>query len=403
MINKTKVPEFGNLSGIKVVNSSTSFAGPIAAGLMAEWGADVIWLENQSGMDIVRYTNSGQQEHRNQRSICMDIKSSEGREALLKLLKDTDILIESSKGGTWEKMGLTDEVLWSANPALVICHISGYGQTGLDKYVKRPSYDGVIQAFGCYIHMNGFADRPGVPAYPATADMLSALMTLGSSLAALNKAKETGVGDSIDMAQFEVLTRMDANFNAEWQNFGSLKNREGNRSDRFAGFGLYGCKDGIDIYTQIFNAGVVRPALKLLGLANQEGFDKPVAFYELGTPEGDIFEKAIVDFCISHPAEEVEDMFNENNIPCSRVMDFSMVENHPQYEARNVFTEWEKIDGEKHKGVNVIPKFKNRPGQIWRGMPIQGMDNSDVLDDLGYSEEEINQLYENKVLAKKDK
>ena len=93
---------------------------------------------------------------------------------------------------------------------------------------------------------------------------------------------------------------------------------------------------------------------------------------------------------------------SEINVPCSVVMNYEMMENHPHYLARNTWIEWETVDGRTVKGVTSVPRFKNRPSQIWRGCPSQGMDNEDILSEVGFTEDEIMKLYEVKVLRKSD-
>ena len=160
-MRKNEMPEFGLLSGLKVVHASSVVAGPIAAELMAENGADVIWIESKRALDTNRGKGGmgAESERRNMRNISFDIPTDEGKKILRALLEDADVFIESSKGGQYARWGLTDDVLWSWNPKLVIAHFSGYGQTGDPDYVSRGCYDPVCQAFSCLMHLNGFADR----------------------------------------------------------------------------------------------------------------------------------------------------------------------------------------------------------------------------------------------------
>ena len=131
-------PKFGNLQNLKVLNAGAVIAAPFVCELFAEQGADVIELESTVAPDMYRmYGDAWSVDRRNQRMITLNIPSPEGKEILLQMVKWADVLVESSKGGTWEKWGLTDEVLWEANPALVILHISGFGNWGDPDYVRR--------------------------------------------------------------------------------------------------------------------------------------------------------------------------------------------------------------------------------------------------------------------------
>jgi L-carnitine CoA-transferase len=156
MSKATNVPAFGNLQGLKVVYSAVEIAGPVAAQVMAEWGADVTWIENTFNGDSMRDTTYVKElERRNQRSLSLDIFSEEGKEVLLNLIETADIFIESSKGPAFAKRGITDELLWKHNKSLVIVHISGYGHYGDMDRVNRAAYDQTAQAFSGYLSQNG--------------------------------------------------------------------------------------------------------------------------------------------------------------------------------------------------------------------------------------------------------
>ena len=133
-------PKFGNLQNLKVLNAGAVIAAPFVCELFAEQGADVIELESTVAPDMYRmYGDAWSVDRRNQRMITLNIPSPEGKEILLQMVKWADVLVESSKGGPWEKWGLTDEVLWEANPALVILHISGATRTTCARRRSTPS------------------------------------------------------------------------------------------------------------------------------------------------------------------------------------------------------------------------------------------------------------------------
>ncbi len=399
---KTRIPKFGVLEGLKVLHSTQSIAGPFGAALMADWGADVIWIENPKGVDVLRWMKYlVEQDRRNQRSISLDICSPEGREVFLELIKDAHIFIETHKGGQCKKWHLTDEVLWEHNPALVIVHISGFGQDGDPEYVKRPSFDPIAQAFSGLMVLNGFSDRPPIPAQNVVADFYTALFAVGAALAAFIKAQQTGQGESIDIAQYECIARCQAGWPASYANTGFQRQREGANSAEVAGWGTYSCKDK-DLYLVVASAGVLKAAIPELGLEyGSELFPKGIANVLRNTPAEELFEEKLKAYLSTRTAEEVDKRFSSIGIPCSIIMDYEQMLNHPHYIAREVFTEWDALDGNKLKGINVFPRFKNNPGQIWRGAPSTGFDNEDVLSGLGLSDEDIKMLYEKKVIEKR--
>lgn len=401
------IPAFGLLSGLRVVMIGLSVAAPFAGELYAEHGADVIWIENPKVVDSARTSRKGgawQQDRRNMRSLAMNYRTAEGREAFLKLLEKTDVLIEASVGGSFEKAGYSDQVLWERNPGLIIAHISGYGQTGLPEYVHRASFDPIAQAFGCAMRMNGVDGIPSIPAMPFPGDYTAAFYAFGMSLAALYKRQQTGKGESIDIAQFELMMRIQSNYPTDYLRYGLDYIKEGPHSRICAGYGTYKCMDGEEIYTLFLGSGAVERGLAILGLEyGSEDFPAGSSLVPVNTPSGDKLEAALEAYVSTHTAEEVETAFCAARVPCSRLMDYEQAKTNPQYLARKVFTTWTAADGKTQiPGVNVMPKLKNNPGQIWRGAPNVGMDNEDILSELGYAPQEIQSMYQAGLLDRKE-
>lgn len=401
------VPAFGPLAGVRVVSCGSAIAGPFAAQLMGEWGADVIWIENPKVPEMLRADSAGakglsaEMERRNQRTIALDLREKRGQEVFLALLTDADILVENSKGGQFERMGLSDTVLWDANPSLVIAHVSGFGQSGEPEAVGRPAYDAIAQAFGCYMQLNGPTEGPPIPASPIPGDYLTALFAASSSLAALLRARSTGEGESIDIAMFEVLLRAGGASPTEYLNLGIKPLRRGGGHARAVGIGLYACKDGVDIYVVMHGAGILQRGLAIMGLDDPVLFPPDLHYVAKESPEGARVQAAMVDYCKSRNALEVEQAFSAAGIPCSRVYTYDIAEDDPHYKARGVFKNWESVSGATLRGVKVVPDFKRRPGQVWRGAPTIGMDNEAILKEAGFDDESIRKLYEAKLIAKR--
>lgn len=208
------IPSFGTLQGVKVVFSATSVAGPFAASMYADHGADVIWLEHVSNLPIDRTGTTDlkkkpfwlEQDRRNMRSMKLDFKSPEGREILCKLLADTDIFLEASKGGAFFRV-LTDEQIWEINPRCTILHLNGFGLTGLPEYVERASYDTIAQAYGGMIYANSSEGTAPSGVVPYIADYYSGWACFSAGLMGYIKALKTGKGDSVDIAQVESMIR----------------------------------------------------------------------------------------------------------------------------------------------------------------------------------------------------
>ena len=396
------IPAFGNLQGLKVVYSAVEIAGPVAAEIMAEWGADVTWIENTFTGDSMRDTTYVKElERRNQRSLSLNIFSDEGKEVFFKLIKDADIFIESSKGPAFAKRGITDELLWEHNPSLVIVHVSGYGHYGVEERVNRAAYDQTAQAFSGYLSQNGTEEQPMI-ASPYTGDYFTSLMVVSSSLAALHKAQKTGIGESIDVAMYEVMLRMGAYYMMDYLNEGIRYPRAGARHQNLCGIGVYKCKDGF-LSLCLYGAKQNQAILERIGLGylwGTEEYPEGTSALWLDGPKAELIEQKLEEYLLTQPVADVEKDFSDNKIAANKVMTFDEIVEHPHFLAREAFVEWETMEGDKVKGPNIFPKFKNNPGQIWRPMPTLGMDTEDILNNLGYSSEKIQELTEKGIIKK---
>lgn len=401
----SEMPVFGNMQGVRVVGTGTSIAGPVACSLFAEQGADVIQIESTKAKDMVRSIGDiWSAEHRNNRTIALNIRSQEGEDVLRRLLKETDILIEGSKGGTWDRWGLSDEVLWEIKPDLVIVHISGYGQTGDPEYVNRGSYDPIGQAFSGFMVVQGEpAPRPPVPVKPYTCDYITAVFASWSAAVALFRARQTGKGESVDVAQYEVMVRIQADYLTNGLNYGIQAPRMGIYGNSVCALpNVQICGDGNYVMTAIGGVSNFVKLEKLLGLEGDPDFAEPHAVINKSDgPRAEKIVEAMNKYCMARTAEQVNDEFNALKLPCSVIMTYEMMKKNSHYLARGTFTTWHDDNKDKDlMGVNCIPFFKNNPSQIFRGGPVYGADNEDILGELGYSEAEIADMYSKEVIKK---
>lgn len=403
MAKSSDIPRFGPLQGVRVVHCSQSIAGPFAASLMADLGADVIWIESAVGQDVSRIAPgmAAQLDRRNMRTVCANVNTPEGKTLLLALLKQTDIFLEASRPGQLDHWGLSDEVLWQTNPALVITHVSGFGQFGDADFVRRASYDPIAQAFSGLMYMNGLPLRRSAPAEVSVTDYYTGYMAAMASLAAYISACRTGTGESIDVSQYESALRCQSGWPLDEWNDTSRRFMQGKGNNSNVGFNAYTCADGEEIYMVIIGPALLKKLMDLLGLPYRQGvFADCVNNVKEGTPAGDILEQAIVDFCARRSSEEAEAAFIAAGLPCSRILRHDQMLSHPHFAARESITRWPRVGGGEITGQNITPKLKNNPGRIWRGCPSVGMDNEDVLGELGYSASQIGELYEKGILKK---
>jgi len=393
-VKNSAIPQFGNLHGVRVITTGTNIAGPVAATFFAEQGAEVIHIESTQAPDMLRRMGKAwSMDHRNGRSISLNIPSPEGKEIFLRMLSNADVLIEASKGGSYEKWRLTDEVLWQVNPKLIIAHVSGFGQIGDQEYVSRPSFDPIGQAFSGFAAINGMAEPdPPYAAKPYTCDYISALFTAWGVCAALYNTARTGKGESIDLAQYETMVRIQADYLMGGVNDGVQPPRTGIYGNTLQAVpNTQRCSDGKYVLTAFGGVGVMRSLEKLLGLGDDPDFAEPhPSVQKKDLSRAPKFIAAIEEFFFTHTAEEACLLMDESGVPCSPVMTYDMMLAHPHYIARETITEWyDPMSDSQIKGCNCVPRFKKNPSQIYRGGAAYGADTEDILHELGYDAKDI--------------
>lgn len=402
-MKRSELPQFGNMKGIRVITTGTNIAGPVAATFLAEQGAEVTHIESSKAPDMLRRMGRAwAQDHRNGRAMALNIPSPAGREIFLRMLSESDILIEASKGGSFDKWGLTDEVLWAANPRLVIAHVSGFGQTGDPAYIGRPSFDPIGQAFGGFAAVNGMPEpQPPYAAKPYTCDYVSALFTAMSVTMALFNAARTGKGESIDLAQYETMVRIQADYLMGGVNDGVQPPRTGVRGNTLqAVANMQQASDGKWVMTAFGGVGVMKNLERVIGLGDDPAFAEPHPSVQLRDADrAPKFIAAIGEFFASHTAREVCEIFDEAGVPCSPVMTYGDMLTNPQYVARETITQWDDpVSGGQIKGCCCVPRFRNSPSRIFRGGAAYGADTADILAELGYSDGEAEAFYGNDIV-----
>lgn len=398
--------QFGPLQGVRILSTGTIMAEPVAAGLAAEMGAEVIHIERPKAGEDWRHAefpivapdgelvaSSWVQDHRNMYHTTLDFSTPEGRDIFLQLVRRADIWMESSKARTYDKWGLDDATVLAENPAIVICHVSGYGQDGDPEYVARASYDFTAQAFGGMMNLIGNPEPdPPTRAVPWTADYITALFCMWSSLAAYIHAQRTGQGQVIDLAQFEAIHRILSGTMVAYHELGLVRERAGNKAGNAQPWDTFQAKDGWVVIAAV-GPTVYSRVCRVLDLDPEE--EKWVtARREVNSPEGIEFDAVLRGWVEDRTVDEVVKIFNEAQVGCSRIMNAEEMAENPHYRARGVHAEWEDQQlGRSIKGVGIIPKFSETPGKIWRGSVAPGYDNDLVYGELlGMDAETLHEL-----------
>jgi len=400
------VPSFGPLTGLRVLESARYVAGPWAATYLGEFGARVVHVEGppfappyadptrrlvpllsgSSPMDQV--SESWVQYARNKLSVGLDARRPEGRAVFLDLARDSDIWIESSRPGTYDRLGLSDAKVWEANPRLTIVHVSGNGQSGDPSRVASPSYDLTAQALSGFLSLQGRPDpEPPMRSGTALNDTVTGLAAATAGLMGYFHAQRTGRGQSVDVAQYEVFFVLLENLAIDYFMRGVVRGRHGTGHARLHPYDVHAASDGwvvVAAPTPSSWAGLKT----MIGFA---GTEYDVSEYRLSHRE--VVDRAIAEFCRTRTRAELERLGREHDVAITRVFDIADIAGDPHYRERKMFLEWDDPVAGRVKGAGVAPKFSATPGGVWRGAPWLGQDNDRVLGELlGYSHDRIDAL-----------
>jgi len=398
------IPPFGPLTGVTVLDSARFVAGPWASTYLGEFGAQVIHVEGPpfappyadptrtlppvlpEGVPVEStVSESWVQYSRNKLSVGLDVRQPDGRAVFLDLARGADIWIESSRPGTYDRLGLADADLWTVNPRLTIAHVSGYGRSGDPDRIDRPSYDLIGQAFSGYLSLQGRPDPdPPMRAGTALNDTVTGLATGAATLMGYIHAQRTGVGQAIDVAQYEVFFTLLENLALDYFARGVVRGRHGTAHARLHPYDVHRAADGWVV--------VAAPTDESLrGLQRLVGNDDP-RWLDRGwrLAHRDEVDRVVAAFCAPRTAADLERTGRSHDVAISRVYDMAAIAGDPHFAARGMFTEWTDPVAGPVKGASVAPRFEATPGGVWRGAPWLGQDNERVLIDwLGYPRERV--------------
>ncbi len=390
---------FGPLAGLKVIELGQLIAGPFAGKTLGDFGAEVIKIEppateGKPGGDplrLWRMLHNGtsvwwQVQSRNKKSVALDLKDPESRDIVRRLIDEADIVVENFKPGVMEAWGLGYEELARRNPGLILCRISGYGQTG--PYRELPGFAAVAEAMGGLRHLTAEPGRVPVRCGVSIGDTLASLHGVIGILMALQHRHATvsaqapkGVGQVVDVALYESVFNCMESLLPEYSAFGAVREPGGSALPGIAPSNSYACVDGWvlvagngdSIYRRLMHA-IDRDDL---GLAP-----------DLATNTGRVARVQEIDGAIgawtqSRRVDEVLVTLQAAQVPVGRVYTAKDIAEDPHYRARGMIERITTADGLSLDVPGVVPKLSLTPGRIGRLAPALGQDTDAVLQGIG--------------------
>jgi len=375
------------LDGLHIISMAEQYPGPYCTLLLADMGADVVLVERPRVGDPSRGPG-GMSDffaalNRNKRSVAIDLKTEEGREAVKRLVAKADVFLEGFRPGTMERLGLGYETLRELNPRLVYCSLSGFGQSG--PYRLRPAHDisfqGIAGLLANLIDRGSFADRPGV----AIGDLSSGMFAAIGILAALYARERSGSGQYVDVAMADGLV--------SWMTAALTPVINGKPAFNLgdgAGYGVYKAADGkfltLSVATEPHFWRNLWQTVGRPDLAEISFVDRLKRNQELDGILREVF--------LTQSRDEWVELLAAGDVPSGPVFSLEEVARDPQLRERGMIVEWEAPDGRKIGMVNHPLQFSETPAGIRRPAPALGEHTEELLREAGCGDEELARLRE---------
>ena len=392
------------LEGVRVLDIATVIAGPWGAGLLADFGAEVIKVEMTGRGDAframgplkdgvsTRWPSMG----RNKKTVTLDFHFEEGKKLFLELVKKSDVVIENFKTGTLDKWGIGVEEMRRVNPDIIVTHVTGYGQTG--PYRKLAGLGTPLQAFSGMTYMQGYPDRPPVSPPFALADYIAGLnAAFGTMMALYYRDLKKGKAQEVDISLYEGIFRMEEAMIAQYDLFGTVRERSPMPSGASCPIGTFETKDNRfaiivcstnPVFWHLCDAMEKREEwLPKYELAKDRLADpKPIM-------------DAVTAWVKSQTYEELKKRCDECGVPVSAIYSMKDCFEDPQYAARNDIVEVACEEFGSVKMPGIFPVMSETPGEIkWPGAKL-GQYNEEIYKGLvGLSDDEYNLLIEKNII-----
>lgn len=385
----------GVLSGYRVLDCSIAMAGPFAAQRLGDLGADVVKVEPTTG-EWQRHVAAGGAEgnrvnvsflslNRNKRSLAVDLKSSDGKQVLLDLVKTADVFLQNYRPGVAKRLGVDYESLSKINPKLIYVSISGYGEDG--PYVHRPGQDLVLQGMSGAMLSAGREGEPPTAAGQYLVDAITAYNAFEGALAALLHRERTGEGQLVQVNMLDAITTIQMQELSVFTVGGKPQTRSAEPHAHVyirAPYGAFATSDGFII--------VAFPKLKTLGeVIGEDSFLTMNDEVDTWARRDEIFAKTRDKLKTKTSAEWLV-LLHAADIWCGPVYGYADLVDDEQIKHNGTFVEYEHPTEGKVKTPGFPIRFSKTPSTVDRGAPVTGQDTRDVLAEAGYAADKIEAL-----------
>jgi crotonobetainyl-CoA:carnitine CoA-transferase CaiB-like acyl-CoA transferase len=387
------------LAGVRVLDVATVIGGPGAATRLGDFGADVIKVEHPDTGDTTRafgWRAGGvalwwKHLSRNKRPITLRLSDPRGRDLLLRLVEEADVLVESFRPGTLERWDLGPEELHARNPRLVVLRVSGFGQTG--PYAHRPGFGTLAEATSGYAHMTGEPEGPPMLPPIALADETAALLGAFAVMVALyHRDVGEGPGQVIDQSLFEGLFGITGPMAAVFERLGLVVGRHGNRLPYVAPRGAFRTRDDRWVAVSGTSQGVAERILRAIGHPKLIA-DPRFATNEARLEHVEELDRLIADWVGERTLQEAMTAFEAEDAAASPIYDIQQIVADLQYSARGTLVRVADEDLGEIPLPDVQPRLSETPGRIRHPGLGLGAANDEVLGgELGLSAEELEAL-----------
>jgi len=397
----------GPLDNLRILDMSRVLAGPWAAQLLGDYGADVVKIEKPNAGDDTRQWGPpwlGDQSayylsaNRNKRSVTVNISMPEGQAIIKDLVQHVDVLLENFKVGTMARFGLGPDELLELNPKLIYCSISGFGQTG--SRAEQPGYDAMIQASAGLMSITGPSqDQTGGPQKVgvAIADIMAGMYATTAILAAVNSRTQSGLGQHIDIPLYDSQVAWLANQNMNFLVGANTPGRMGTAHPNLVPYQAFATSDG-DLMLAVGNDRQFQScceALDLQSLASDSRFDTASGRVEHRDALIPLLQSRMLQDGTQHWLGEL----HKKGVPAGPINDIAEVLTNDYAIERNLVRSIENSKGEPVPQVSNPVEFGATPVCYERAPPFLGEHTNEVLSELlGYSDAEIEKLRQSEVI-----